>query len=317
MTLSQAPPSRGGQSREKEGPAKGPGRCSPSRPGLSAVGAGENKEPEGAGARPRAPQEWDCPEGEGPTALPPPGCRDPEKGAGSGGDSDSQGRDAGVPRSQAAPSLSVPGVPAGARMQAGPHEGGGLGAVGSADAPEPPEKLRQRQGRTPGSPGSQRRAPLRQARAPGPKRSRGDRQRAYGPPAVSDPVRRPAPPRLGRYLSVSRAARLARHCAARRFLSRLLNGAGQRRSGPSRPDQSSGRRGGAWPAERRVIEEAPPAAGGRPLAPYRAGRRLSPSGGQGHINPCGFDSVGTQDSSSIWLTHSGFPAQWPQGSAKT
>nr|XP_012421613.1 PREDICTED: uncharacterized protein LOC105758034 [Odobenus rosmarus divergens] len=203
---------------------------------------------------------------------PAPGCRDPEKGAGSGGDSDSQDKDAGVPTSQAAPSLSVPGVPAGARRQGGPHEGGGLGAVGSADAPEPPEKLRQRQGRTPGSPGSQRRAPLSQARAPGPKRSRGDRQRAYGPPAVSDPVRRPAPPRLGRYLSVSGAARLARHCAALPLPAPQWRWPAALRPVPTRPIERATRRSlasrapshrGGAPCRRRPPADAA-AGGGEP-----------------------------------------------------
>lgn len=187
-----------------------------------------------------------------------PGCRDSGKGAGSGGDSYSQDQDAGDPGSSGSPK---PVCPWGARggWDAGvPREGDGLGAGGSADAPRPPEELRRREGRTPGSPGSQRRAPRGRAPAPGPKLGRGGRQRArarlQSPALPAAPLsasagtcRCPGPP--------------ARPGTARRFLPRLLNGAGQRRSGPPRPDQSSGRRAGAWPAERRVIEEAPPGAG--------------------------------------------------------
>lgn len=160
-------------------------------------------------------------------------------------------------------------------MQGGPHEGGGLGAVGSADAPEPPEELRQREGRTPGS---QRRAPLRQARAPGPKRSRSDRQRAHGPPAVSDPVRRPAPPRLGPYLSLSRAARLARHCAALPLPAPQWRWPAALRPAPTRPIERETRRSlasrapshrGGAPCRRRPPADAAAGAGEPPTEPRR------------------------------------------------
>lgn len=223
-------------------------------------------------------------------------CWDPGKGAGSGGDSDSQDKDAGVPRSQAAPSLSVPGVPVGARVQGARHEGSGLGAVGSTDAPGPPEKLRPREGRTPGSPGSQRRAPCGRARAPDPKRSRDNRQQAHGPPAVSDPACRPASPRLGPYLSVSRAARLARHCAALPLPAPQWRWPAALRPGPTRPieratcrslaSRAPSHRGGP-PCRRRPLAAAAAAAAGtgeppKEPATYGAGRRLSPTGGQGH-----------------------------------
>lgn len=165
--------------------------------------------------------------------------------------------------------------------------------MGSADAPGPPGEFRRREGRTPGSPGSQRRAPRGRARAPGPKRSRSDRQRAHGPPAVSDPARRPAPPRLGPYLSVSRAARLARHCAALPLPAPQWRWPAELRPAPTRPIERETRRslasrspshGGGAPCRRGPLADAAAGAGEPPKDPpaYAAGRRLSPSGGQGH-----------------------------------
>ena len=167
-------------------------------------------------------------------------------------------RTPGSREARAALSPSDPGVPAVAGTQVSPRRRRARG-VGSADAPGPPEELRRREGRTPGSPGSQRRAPRGRAPAPGPKLSRGGRQRAH---ARLQSRALPAAPRPGQYLSVSRAARPARRCAALPLPAPQWRWPAALRPAPTRPIERATRR--------RLASRAPSHRGG---APWRRGGR--------------------------------------------
>lgn len=191
------------------------------------------------------------------TPLPIPGCRAAgtlERVSGPAGNQTPQDTDSGVPGGSGSPSLwlrcSRGGV--GGRSDAGvPATAAGSGPSEAETLRGSQEKLRQPEGRPPVSTASSAALPAGGPRTPGLKRSQSGRPRTH-----ARPVRRRAPPRLGQYLSVSRAARLSR---ALRVASSppLFNGAARAlRPASTRPIERATRR--------RLASRAPSNRGGAP-----------------------------------------------------
>lgn len=170
-----------------------------------------------------------------------PCCRGPGKGAGSEGGLDSPGHGRREPGKLRQPE-PVAGVPAEARTQGsrGRRQARGRQRLGRPTAPRRSSDRPRTGPRRPGLPAP--RSP-RAGPNPGLKRSRSGRQPTHAHPAVPRPARRPAPPGLSPYLSLSRAARPSRGLRGASSPP-LLNGASS--GAPARSDPTN--RAGDAPA---------------------------------------------------------------------